>query len=273
MSDGLVPPCAEVSFGDIFSATFLHDVYLRSDAQLLGTRDVPAKHGGGLAYSPSFGRNREYVLAHGARCQAILITDNCVIDTALGRDGAARGPRGRLLFAPILPMPAEDRSTNAFGRFPIPEAPDVEGGIAELRRCFMVDARDVADNAGARLASMASELAEELEIRWNAYAARRGPLAALRNAEKLASLLARAAGRTALGESDLEAARSLAEAVTASWKLEGRYLEAAAGAFDSGAAGGTEIAAVAVALRELAARAEQAAQILEDPTNPPEGAS
>lgn len=75
-------PRAAVSFGDIFDLSFLFDVYVRSDAVALGSRTLPAKAGGGLGYAPTH-TNKQWVLAHGEHAWSILVTDNCVVDTAL----------------------------------------------------------------------------------------------------------------------------------------------------------------------------------------------
>ncbi len=234
----------------------------------MGTRDVPAKFGGGLTYGPLYARNRSYVLAHGGPFRAILITDNCVIDTALGQGRGSSKPTGRLLFAPIT-RADDETSTTSFGRFPLPawEA-KLPAGVAELRRCFMVDSRDVAGHVSHRIASLDEELAEDLEVRWNAFAARRGPLASARNSDKLAGLLARLRGDDEPESSEVEAATSTARALTRAWRVEGHDLEAVADAHDQGIQGRLAIDGLESGLRELAELAQAAADALAELTAP-----
>ncbi len=250
----------DVSFGDIFRADFFHDVYLRADAAVLGTRDMPQRYGGGLVYGRSYERNRQYVLGHGAPHAAVLITDSCVIDTCLGQGREAARP-GRLLFAPIT-SPAVDE-VRAFGRFLLPaEDQSFEGGVAELQRCFMVDSRDVAAHVNARVARLGAQAAEDLEVRWNAYAARRGPLADARNAEKVAMLLAQTRSDQDLTEAQRRVGLLIARALTASWRVEGYYLESAADAYDREVSGDDECRDLALGLRDAARRALDAAEAI-----------
>jgi hypothetical protein len=257
------PVADQVSFGDIFRADFLHDIFLRADAVQLGVRTAPAKHGGGLIYGNQFASNRPYVLAHGAPFRSILISDSCLVDTVLGQDrGEEAEPRGRLLFAPITEQAAAEGQMSA-GRFRLPAWRDrLAAGIAELRRCFMVDARDVAGNVDRRVAGLADESSAQLEVRWNAYAARRGPEAGTRKAEKAAELI----DRLSVAESDAsreEVGKALATALWMSWRLEGEYLEAAATAFDEGREGLDEINDLAEALIEMAQKSETAASVIQ----------
>ena len=265
MSEPYLEPRSEVSFGDIFDVDFLHDVHLRADAVLMGPYQVPQKFGGGWAYGPMYGgKDKSLVLGHGKRYRAILITDNCVIDTALAqREQAGGRPKGRLLFAPILESPGDASPITHFGRFPLPAwESKLPPGVAELRRCFMVDSRDVADHVSNRLASLEDDRAEQLEIRWNAFAARRGPLAATRNSNKLAGLLARRRGEEQPTEDELALGISVAESLTSAWRLEGSELEAVGDAFDAAQNGAEEIWALEAGLRKLADEAQRAADLI-----------
>jgi len=131
------------------------------------------------------------------------------------------------LFAPLR-VTSEEKwqdlvATDDFERFPLP--PDERlpvGSVAELGNCFMVDARDVKKHIGARIASLEVELAEELEVHWNAYAARRGPRAYTRNTFKLASLLS---GGGQPGVVQERAADAIADVLDCAWALEGSDLE------------------------------------------------
>lgn len=260
MSDFYAEPAEEVSFGDIFEADFLHDVFLKADAVQMGTRDIYKKHGGGLTYAPTYERNREFVLGRGAPHRAVLIADNCLVDRILAQGQIERRPQGRLLFAPLVEASASSELKD-FGRFALPEWPErLPATVAELRRCFMVDAPDVLGHREQRVGSLSSSAAAQLEVRWNAYAARRGPLANARNAEKVAELAARSGGES--GEPDKELAELVAAALVASWRVEGDSLEAVADAYSAGSSGDCELQGLEAALRELGEKSLQAADSL-----------
>lgn len=261
VSDVYVAPVADVSFGDIFSIGFLFDVHLRADAVQLGAQEIPAKRGGGTAYSDRFTGERAYVLGHGTPHRAILITDSCIIDTALGQGRDETRPKGRLLFAPITPARPDALATETFGRFPLPAHGEVSAGIAELRKCFMVDARDVAAHKDAREASLTDDFAEELEVRWNAFATRRGPLVALRNAEKLVDLLTRRRGLREPGADEKQVGQEVAEVIAQSWAVEGGHVEAFAELADD-AEGENALLALAEGLRRLSEQATKAADLV-----------
>jgi hypothetical protein len=99
----------------------------------------------------------------------------------------------------------------------LPEHP-----VAELRQCFMIDAVHLKAHVRARVLACAEELAETLEARWSAYAARRGPVAYERNTLKLAYLLA---GGQAPAEADEAVSDTIAEVLDCAWALEGAGLE------------------------------------------------
>lgn len=266
MSDFYVEPAEDVSFGDIFEASFLHDVFLRGDAVQMGTRDVVKKYGGGLSYAPSFPRNREFVLGRGAPYRALLIADNCLVDRILAQGEINRRPQGRLLFAPLVETPAGTEIKD-FGRFPLPAWADrLPPCVAELRRCFMVDAPTIVEHRDSRLGSLNEGAAAQLEVRWNAFAARRGPLANARNAEKVAELAARSRGDSA--EPDRQLAELISSALGAGWRLEGDSLEAVADAYSDGRNGESELENLEMALRDLGERSMQAAERLAESRAP-----
>jgi hypothetical protein len=248
-----------ISFGDIFEAEFFHDVFLKADAVRMGTRDMVKKYGGGLMYAASFDRNKEFVLGRGAPYRAMLIADNCLVDRILDQANRGRRPQGRLLFAPIVEIDGASEMKD-FGRFLIPPW---EGrllpSVVELRRCFMVDAPDILAHGESRVAALTDAARADLEVRWNAYAARRGPLANARNAEKAAEL---AAGLPENGDLDPELAEQIAGALQTSWLLEGQALEAVSDAYSEHREGREELEKLEEGLRELGERATEAAERL-----------
>ncbi len=267
MTDFYAEVAEDVSFGDIFDADFLHDVFLKADAVQLGSRDVQEKHGGGLSYAANYERNRKYVLGRGGPYRALLIADNCLVDRVLAQGQIERRPQGRLLFAPIIETSSSEELKD-FGRFALPEWPGrLPASVAELRRCFMVDAPDIVSHREHRVGRLTTGAAAELEVQWNAYAARRGPLANARNAEKVAELATRGAG--AGGEPDQELAYLVAGALAAGWQVEGDSLEAVADAYSEGRSGDSELQDLEAALRELGEKSIQAADSLAAKKTPP----
>jgi hypothetical protein len=178
-----------------------------------------------------------------------------------------------LLFAPLSTVSAEKwlslTQQQDFGRFPLPADRRLpEHTVAEMGGCFMVDARDVKNHADSRVLSLGEALAEELEVRWDAYATRRGPLAYGRNTLKLASLLS-GGGQPAAQQQ--AAADAIADTLDLAFFIEGSDLEAVSAAEEQARifGGKPEVlappltAAIVTHLRDLAALAAAAADRLE----------
>jgi hypothetical protein len=242
-----------VSFGDIFEGPHLIDVHAKLETRPLGGGDTPRvtterilkKFNRPLTgsdaevpiYSPALPplKMSFHALAFGGErmkedgpLQAIMLSDSCAIDTALGKERDRR-PQGRLLFAPIVRATEAQitklEETGVFGRFSLPAAdqPPFTGGVAELRDCFMVDARDV--SAKDRVLALTDDAADDLEAVWDACALRRGPHAVAHNVAKLARALAGDGGNP---EDEAEKVEVIIEALTVAWRLEGGVLRAAA---------------------------------------------
>jgi hypothetical protein len=242
-------PQADVAFGDIFEAPFLRDIFARDDTTLMGGGPLPPtlapkvgswmntqlEQGTIELYSPSFTPKPadRFALANAAFLvdeqshRAILISDSCLTATALAQARQKRSVGGRLLFAP-LGVTDEKKwqdlvETEDFERFPLPPDERLPAWtVAELGNCFMVDARDVKKHTAARIVSLGTKLAEELEVHWNAYATRRGPHAYSRNTFKLASLLS---GGGQPGKDEERVADAIAYVLDCAWALEGSDLE------------------------------------------------
>lgn len=239
----------ELSFADICQAEFLYDVHVRADARAMGREIAQAKFAAkrwnidqDVPYfipGVNIRDDQNYVLAHGVQQLAVVLSDDCLIATALGRDTG--GPTNRrLLFAPVVAASADEVAELAggnFGRFPLPgDAQHGEHRIVDIRRCFMVDARDVhaALNAGGfRAASLDDPTRDELAIRWSAYALRRGPFVAEDSMEKFAEYLLDN-GRVADEATAVDVAGRLVNVVAAAWGYEGRGVEGAGSAADEG---------------------------------------
>lgn len=282
-------PAAAAVFGDVFRADFLLDVHVRADAVTLGEAQLSARQVRQLAtlgvpptgsvdiYSPAFSDSTGFVLARatGASGTAMLVSDSCAVATALVQGRQKRSVGGRLLFVPVLvdPPPAvweRLRKRTDFGRLALdPHAAWPDGAIAELRLCFMVDARDVKVNLDARIATLSPAGADELAARWAAFATRRGPIAYEQSAAKLGHVLAARAG-VAVGDQHVAVGDEVARTLDLAWTLEGGDLEEVVDRYAAHAVGellpadtDAILDATVAKLRDLAAQATVAADAIE----------
>jgi hypothetical protein len=287
-------PEEHVLFGDVFEASWLLDILVRDDTQLIGGGELAghlvAKLGKWMhadlpaepvdLYSAMFPLKEadRYALAHASylpdtdsHC-AILVSDSCLAATALVQGRAKRSVSGRLLFAPVRGATAEDynklQNDVDFGRLPLPAHESLPAHpVAELRQCFMVDAIHLKAHTDARVLACTEELGETLEAHWTAYAARRGPVAYERNTLKLAYLLA---GGRQPEQADEEVADTIAEVLDCAWALEGAGLEDVSASEEAVRLDGADAARHAAErlddiidrLHELAELATQSAQAL-----------
>lgn len=270
-------PAGELAFGDIFSAAWFFDAYLRRDAVPLVEFQV---HGGARAWRrAAVSQDRDIVFAHGQQRNAILVADDCEIETIIRRRG-----RSRLTFAAVEQLPTNateaDRAlaTRAFRRFPLPPTEGFSGGVVEFQQLFAVSVDAVQrgeDGLDPRVLRLDREARLELEMRWNAFAVRRGPLTHLDNSEKFARML------TASGDADrlerlhareedpeeehVALAKSLVAALNAAWELEGAVMNDVAAAYERGDTADASRAQLRDSFRELASRAQRAAaQLAQD---------
>lgn len=240
----LAAPRPELGFGDVCEAEFLFDVHVRADARALTREETSApfaKKRWGLDSAISYfvplpsGAPDNYVLGHGRQRRALVVSDDCFIASALGRQGQT--PDGRIMFAPVVDVNQEelDQLTElpTYGRLGL-AADEVYGqhAIVELRRAFMADARDVAAaGVGFAVRSLDDDARDGLSIRWAAYALRRGKFVVEDNLEKFAELLL----AQAIDEEEVTRF-SLAVGTVAAlgWRYEGKGIEDAGVAFDEG---------------------------------------
>ena len=287
-------PEEHVLFGDVFAAPWLLDLFVREDAALIGGGKVPASLAPKLGkwmgvqlpaaaieiYSQAFTAKEQdrYAVAHASFLPdasthyAILVSDSCLAATSLVQGREKRSVSGRLLFAPVRGIP--DAEWDAleggadFGRFRLPPSDELpERAVVEVRQCFMVDAVHVKRHINTRVCACGPELAKELEAQWNAYAARRGPIAYERNALKLAYLLA---GGQQSAPADEAIADTVAATLDCAWALEGADLENVSEAEEAVRLGGEQAEAhmpqlrgdLIARLRELSKLAETSADAL-----------
>lgn len=262
-------------FGDIFSAQWLFDAMVNEDAVELAPFD--RKRNAGRAYEPlAPGRKRrtDFVLARGGPCRAVLISDDCEIETWLSRKQGA----GRLLFAALEPWPPDQRevdriaASTSFRRHPLLPADGFEGGVVEFFRLFAVSGKSLLDSHG-RIHGLTGPERALLEQRWAAYATRRGPLAAERNGTKLAYVLE--AGDDATKWERLldgsatpapplvDAGQRLATALAQAWRVEGEITGKFADAYEEKRNGDDAVPVLQEELRVLSRLAAEAADSLD----------
>jgi hypothetical protein len=277
-----VAPRADVLFGDVFEASYLYDVHLQGDAARLTQGQFPkaAPLSGNFYTEPSdklplngdvvraHGRSgrevqgREHRDSHDLPGRAVLLSDDCHIPTAYGHRPDRTQARGRLLFAIVIPADGDEirevaRSAN-FGRFALPAAELlVEGGIAELRRTFLVRARDV--HPDHRIVSLDEKARSRLERRWNAHVCRRGPEASLQNARKVGRLLA---GDSEPTPEQVAAVERLWHTLDLAWDFEGRTMRAASEALEAGLSADAPLSQIVADLEGLSVLASEAARLL-----------
>lgn len=256
----------ELSFGDVCEGDFLYDVHVREDARSMGREMSGEKYakrawnlpGAVPLFIPALdpGQGETFVLAHGTHHPALVLSDDCLIASALGRDGG--GPTSkRLLLAPLVEASEEEVNeleAAGFGRFPLPgDAHFALNLIADLRRSFMADARDVHKALASgrfRVRSLGDDVLGDLAIRWSAYALRRGPFVAEDSLEKFAELLLDT-GKVSEEKRALEVATLLADVVAAAWGYEGRGVDRSGTAAEDGRSPDEAIAELTAELESL----------------------
>jgi hypothetical protein len=262
-------------FGDVFSADWLFDAYLRGDAVAL--KPVTLSRGAGTAYAPARAEvARDLLLAHGQQCLGIVMADDCEIESMLTRRSRATS---RVLFAGVAPWPVapsevnRTRAITAFRRHPLEPADGFQGGVVEFQRLFAVAAESMNAAPDRRVARLSAIARADLEVRWAAFSTRRGPRAHLDAAEKFARLVAAdgerdrmekiATGELAVGEDIKAGALAVAKALARAWDIEGRVMNDVADACERCDPSGESVTNVRDALLVLAESVSEAIDALE----------
>lgn len=254
-------PDDRLGFGDVIEAPWLFDLYLREDAgalvpQTINGRQALVK----LPEPPEADREgrkdgvlaasdyRDFAFGHGNSRRAIILTDDCEMESLQGRGRGAT--RGRVAMAAIRDATdAEARAVPSlkYGLFGLPAHEGFPPGIVVLEAAFAVHITALANDQGtrtySRLISLDADGQRELSERWCAHATRHGPLVARREAEKFASLLmANGDGEIASRLEDPQdelvpnpeyqaAAAAIVATAKAVWRLEGSVLDEIADAW------------------------------------------
>jgi hypothetical protein len=245
-----VEPAGDPQFGDLFAADYFYDLVVRHDVHSLAGVQVGAPFGERLATNLSRqlnrtvasdngrinlyarevpqGREEDLVLAHGRRwSRAVVLSDDCALEEIFVRedDRSRSKVQGRIMFAPISDADEKDldqvAESRPYDRFALPSAQGWAGGIAEFRRPFTVDARDV--DVNDRKLRPDPELLNLMSAAWSAFTVRHGPLVAARNASKLAELLIR---RGIPEEKARAVGGAVAQIIGTIWSFEATDLEA-----------------------------------------------
>jgi len=265
-------PGADIGFGDIFRAEWFFDAYIRRDAVPLVA--FTAKGGMRAWRQAAPSHERDYLFAHGQQREAVLLSDDCEVETIMRRGG-----RRRLIFAAIERLPVSETqakkalATRAFRRFPLPPYETFVGGTVEFQQLFGVGPDAISGNGkDPRLLRLDADMRLHCEMRWNAYATRRGPLTHIDNAEKLARLLTAdgdsarlerlKAGEDDADASHLDVAKAIADALGTAWEIEGATLNDVAEAYERSDPPEEAMRRTSEQLQQLAARAQRAAALL-----------
>jgi hypothetical protein len=267
-------PGEPLLFGDVFSSEWLFDAVINHDAVPLA--EIALSGGRGRGYAPAGGAlvtNKDFLLAHGKSCRAVVLSDDCEIETCLVR----KAGKSRLTFAAVSTWPDDEEAAaraatmTSFRRHPLPPDNGFEGGVAELYRLFAVSGQALLNTHG-RVVRLGEEARAELEQRWAAFATRRGPLAAADNASKLSHVLdakgdatrlaALHGGHAAPGDSAQEAGKAVARTCAQAWRVEGEIMQKIAEVHEARGAGGPEVELLESELRKLGEFAVAAANEL-----------
>lgn len=247
-----------LGFGDVISAPWLFDLYLRHDAVALAERD----RGGSRTWFEQPGTRAEreagkdgvlshadHALGSGDRRQAIILTDDCEMESLLSKNSS-----GRILLAAVRVATSAEleaalaRST--YRRFALPpdDASGFAGGIVELQRIYSVSLPSLAQNPPVheRVVSLDAEAQARLSQSLCAHATRHGPIVAARESAKLAMLMTangdedvialfKARGSKKVPDSEHAAiAESITRCLSDAWQLEGRVLDEVSEAWERG---------------------------------------
>ena len=266
-------PAGLPEFGDVYSADWLFDAYLRGDA--IALKPVQMR-GGSPAFAPAKSTpERDLVLAHGQSCMAIMMSDDCEAESMVLRRGRAKS---RLLFAGLAAWPntpseaKKAKRASSFRRHALEPATGFAGGVVDFQLLFAVAVEALESSEEPRLVRLSPGARADLEIRWCAYATRRGPRTHLDNAEKFARLITADGDTSVLRAIDKgtrqvdpgvrDACLAVAKALSQAWKLEGEGLGAVSEAHERADKPDASIGQVVDQLTEVAALSTHAAAAL-----------
>ena len=234
MTTYLDPTPEGLEFGDVCAATFFADVRVSNGT--LPVFKVPDTENllNIKAYTESK-RPTNLVVTAGRHCdRAVVVSDSCAVETALGRGDAKA--RGSIWFAPLQELKSQgaveqaENNSDAFGRLLLrPDSGKETAWTVELQSAFAADAAAVRRRMEAErnqflLHSLGPEVLDELRAKWAAVTSRSGPLVGQHNANHF---LDRLEDRGVANSTAANAAEALMRVTAATWVLEGGSLEEA----------------------------------------------
>lgn len=281
-------PGDRLGFGDVISAPWLFDLYLRHDAVALSYQD---RRGGRQWFenrAPRAGReagkdgvlsHADFALGSGNPRMAIIVTDDCEMEN-LSRRAAA----GRILVAGVEQAPADEialaATRSTYRRFPLAPDSDIPfaGGIVELQRIFSVflPSLTVTPPAHERPVSLDPEARGRLSQSLCAHVTRHGPIVASQESAKLAKLMSANGDPAAVAELKASAggrlpeprhmavAEALTRGLSHAWVLEGRVLDQVSDAWESGDPPTESVDAVREQLRLTRDSLDEALRLLDN---------
>ena len=259
----VLPDDERLGFGDVLEAPWLFDLYLREDSRAVGPTTIEGKNVLVRMEEPEERGNRkdivaastdpEFAIGHGNSRRAIILTDDCEMESLQGRGHGS--PSGRILMAAIRDATDEAAKTVPrlkFSQFSLP-AHDEAGflaGLVVFENVFAVHISALVnkqpERAYRRMISLDHVGQRDLSRKWCAHGTRHGPIVVEAEARKFAKLL-EANGDTAVAallDSTDEATRiepadehqkvvvAIVAASTAMWQLEGPVLDRVAADWD-----------------------------------------
>jgi hypothetical protein len=265
----VLPTTDRLGFGDVISADWMFDLYLRHDAVALKWEDRANGRVWLRNVAPDAERpaGKDGVLSHadealgsGNRRQAIILTDDCEMETFHKRRTSA----GRILFAAIRPASAaeiaEAQASGTYRRFVLPPDTDIgfAGGIVELQRIYSVSLPSLTANPKVheRVVGLDPDAQTALSQFLCAHVTRHGPLVAAKESAKLAMMLSangdadviadfKKAGSTRAPETaHVEVATTLTQALFEAWALEHGPLNFVSDEWEQGADPAASVAEV-----------------------------
>lgn len=260
-----------LDFGDVCVGPFLADIRVDSDTVPVFKVKDEEKNLAFTAWRENIRGSGRLVVTSGAIVdQAIVVSDSCAVETAIGR-GQTRA-KGRIWLAPLCELKTAgavsevESAPDAFGRLLLkPDDANESHWVVELQRAFPADAASVrhaleSDRSGFLLHGLQPEVADDLRARWAAFSCRCGPLVARDNASHIIDRLEESGIATADAQSAADAVVAVA---ASSWVFEGSSLEAAGA---NGAPAGSLNDDVAAMIQELTALREATTKAIDNLT-------
>jgi hypothetical protein len=208
-----VDPGAKLSFGDLFEAPWLFDVFVRADATAMTRLTVSGKvvwvpraeatgKESEVIQVPATMEPDDVVLTAGTLRMGVVMTDDCEIATLAGDREEGWKPYGKILMAGVRALDDKVRADLELGIHTLPADPDrgFPGGLVDFNRLYEVQTKSLVqpdkDHEPHKVLSLDDNAKYGLGERFGGHLLRQGPIAGELGARKLSQLL------TAGGDAD-----------------------------------------------------------------------